>query len=134
MYRYDEFDAAFVKERTAQFTDQVMRRVRGEINEDQFRPLRLMNGLYLQLHAYMLRIAVPYGTMNSKQLRMLARPQELRGLVAELREHNVALILADVSDDVKARLSRYGFVELVGEDASYEGLGDVLRGAPEAGG
>jgi sulfite reductase (NADPH) hemoprotein beta-component len=72
MYRYDEFDAAFVKERTAQFTDQVMRRVRGEINEDQFRPLRLMNGLYLQLHAYMFRIAIPYGTLNSRQLRKLA--------------------------------------------------------------
>ena len=72
MYRYDEFDAAFVQERTAQFTDQVMRRVRGEINEDQFRPLRLMNGLYLQLHAYMFRIAIPYGTLRSKQLRKLA--------------------------------------------------------------
>lgn len=72
MYRYDEFDAAFVKERTSQFSDQVRRRISGELSEDQFRPLRLMNGLYLQLHAYMLRIAVPYGTMNPKQLRMLA--------------------------------------------------------------
>ncbi|RYE08804.1 MAG: nitrite/sulfite reductase [Hyphomicrobiales bacterium] len=71
MYRYDEFDAAFVRERTAQFRDQVNRRLSGEINEDQFRPLRLMNGLYLQLHAYMLRVAVPYGTMSSRQLRML---------------------------------------------------------------
>jgi sulfite reductase (NADPH) hemoprotein beta-component len=61
-----------VKERTAQFSDQVARRLSGELNEDQFRPLRLMNGLYLQLHAYMLRIAVPYGTMNSRQMRMLA--------------------------------------------------------------
>ncbi len=72
MYRYDEFDAAFVRERTAQFRDQVNRRLAGEINEDQFRPLRLMNGLYLQLHAYMLRIAVPYGTLASRQMRMLA--------------------------------------------------------------
>jgi sulfite reductase (NADPH) hemoprotein beta-component len=72
MYRYDEFDAAFVRERTAQFSDQVNRRLAGEINEDQFRPLRLMNGLYQQLHAYMLRIAVPYGTLASRQLRMLA--------------------------------------------------------------
>src|SRR5688572_31352473 len=72
MYRYDEFDAAFVRERTAQFSDQVRRRIAGELTEDQFRPLRLMNGLYLQLHAYMLRIAVPYGTLSSKQLRMLA--------------------------------------------------------------
>jgi sulfite reductase (NADPH) hemoprotein beta-component len=72
MYRYDEFDAAFVKERTAQFSDQVARRLTGELNEDQFRPLRLMNGLYLQLHAYMLRVAVPYGTMSSRQMRVLA--------------------------------------------------------------
>ena len=72
MYRYDEFDVAFVRERTSQFADQVRRRLAGELNEDQFRPLRLMNGLYLQLHAYMLRIAVPYGTLSSRQLRMLA--------------------------------------------------------------
>ena len=72
MYRYDEFDAAFVRERTAQFADQVNRRLSGEMNEDQFRPLRLMNGLYLQLHAYMLRVAVPYGTLDSRQMRMLA--------------------------------------------------------------
>ncbi|MDB5505448.1 MAG: Sulfite reductase hemoprotein beta-component [Devosia sp.] len=72
MYRYDEFDAAFVRERTSQFSDQVHRRIAGDLTEDQFRPLRLMNGLYLQLHAYMLRIAVPYGTLSSKQVRMLA--------------------------------------------------------------
>lgn len=72
MYRYDEFDAAFVRERTAQFSDQVKRRVAGELTEDQFRPLRLMNGLYLQLHAYMLRVAVPYGTLNSRQMHKLA--------------------------------------------------------------
>ena len=72
MYRYDEFDHEFVTARVAQFRDQVGRRVSGELTEDQFKPLRLMNGVYLQLHAYMLRVAVPYGTMNSKQLRMLA--------------------------------------------------------------
>ena len=72
MYRYDEFDAAFVRERTAQFRAQVARRLTGELSEDQFKPFRLMNGLYLQLHAYMLRIAVPYGTLAAKQLRMLA--------------------------------------------------------------
>jgi sulfite reductase (NADPH) hemoprotein beta-component len=71
MYRYDEFDTAFVSGRVAQFRDQVNRRLSGELNEDQFRPLRLMNGLYLQLHAYMLRVAVPYGTLRSKQVRML---------------------------------------------------------------
>jgi len=71
MYRYDEFDHDFVQARVAEFSDQVQRRLAGEITEDQFRPLRLMNGVYLQLHAYMLRIAVPYGTLSGKQLRML---------------------------------------------------------------
>jgi sulfite reductase (NADPH) hemoprotein beta-component len=72
MYRYDEFDAQFVAERVEQFAGQVERRLTGELSEDQFKPLRLMNGLYLQLHAYMLRIAVPYGTLSSKQMRKLA--------------------------------------------------------------
>ena len=72
MYRYDEFDARFVAERTEQFAGQVERRLTGELTEDQFKPLRLMNGLYLQLHAYMLRVAVPYGTLSSKQVRKLA--------------------------------------------------------------
>ena len=72
MYRYDEFDREFVNERVAQFRGQVERRVAGELTEEQFRPLRLMNGVYLQLHAYMLRVAIPYGTMNPEQLRMLA--------------------------------------------------------------
>ncbi|AUC09719.1 MULTISPECIES: nitrite/sulfite reductase [Agrobacterium] len=72
MYRYDEFDHAFVEGRVAQFRDQVERRLSGELAEDAFKPLRLMNGVYLQLHAYMLRVAIPYGTLNSKQMRMLA--------------------------------------------------------------
>jgi sulfite reductase (NADPH) hemoprotein beta-component len=72
MYRYDEFDARFVAERVAQFRAQVARRLSGELSEDQFKPLRLMNGLYLQLHAYMLRVAVPYGTLSAPQMRMLA--------------------------------------------------------------
>ena len=72
MYRYDEFDARFVAERVEQFAGQVERRLTGELTEDQFKPLRLMNGLYLQLHAYMLRVAVPYGTLSSKQVRKLA--------------------------------------------------------------
>jgi sulfite reductase (NADPH) hemoprotein beta-component len=72
MYRYDEFDAAFVAERVAQFKDQVARRLSGELTEEQFRPLRLQNGVYLQLHAYMLRIAIPYGTLSSRQMRKLA--------------------------------------------------------------
>src|ERR1700677_2750915 len=72
MYRYDEFDTAFVAERVSQFRDQVTRRLDGQLTEEQFRPLRLMNGVYLQLHAYMLRIAIPYGTLSSRQLRKLA--------------------------------------------------------------
>jgi sulfite reductase (NADPH) hemoprotein beta-component len=72
MYRYDEFDHAFVKGRVEQFRDQVERRLSGELAEDAFKPLRLMNGVYLQLHAYMLRVAIPYGTLNSRQMRMLA--------------------------------------------------------------
>jgi sulfite reductase (NADPH) hemoprotein beta-component len=72
MYRYDEFDHAFVAERTAQFRDQVARRLKGELTEEEFRPLRLMNGLYLQLHAYMLRVAIPYGTLAARQMRKLA--------------------------------------------------------------
>ena len=72
MYRYDEFDAAFVAERTRQFRHQVDRRLSGALTEDQFKPLRLMNGLYLQLHAYMLRVAIPYGTLAGRQLRKLA--------------------------------------------------------------
>jgi sulfite reductase (NADPH) hemoprotein beta-component len=72
MYRYDEFDTEFVQERVAQFRGQVDRRLSGELTEDQFKPLRLMNGVYLQLHAYMLRIAIPYGTLSSAQMRMLA--------------------------------------------------------------
>jgi len=72
MYRYDEFDHTLVKERVAQFRGQVERRLAGEITEDQFKPLRLMNGVYLQLHAYMLRVAVPYGTLSGTQMHMLA--------------------------------------------------------------
>jgi sulfite reductase (NADPH) hemoprotein beta-component len=72
MYRYDEIDAAMLADRTAEFTAQVERRLKGELTEDQFKPLRLMNGLYLQLHAYMLRIAIPYGSLTGKKLRRLA--------------------------------------------------------------
>ncbi len=72
MYHYDDFDAAFVAARVEQFRDQVARRLSGELTEEQFRPHRLMNGLYLQLHSYMLRIAVPYGVLNSRQMRKLA--------------------------------------------------------------
>src|SRR5579864_7474575 len=72
MYVYDAFDRTLVAERVAEFRDQVARRLSGELTEDEFKPLRLMNGIYLQLHAYMLRISIPYGTLSSQQLRMLA--------------------------------------------------------------
>ncbi len=72
MYQYDQYDQTIVDERVAQFRDQVARRLSGEISEDEFKPLRLQNGLYMQLHAYMLRVAIPYGLLSSKQLRKLA--------------------------------------------------------------
>jgi sulfite reductase (NADPH) hemoprotein beta-component len=72
MYRYDAYDQAIVDTRVEEFRDQVRRRIAGEMTDDQFKPLRLKNGLYLQLHAYMLRVAVPYGTLNSRQMRTLA--------------------------------------------------------------
>ena len=72
MYSYSEFDANFLAERNAQFRAQVARRIDGSLTEDEFKPLRLMNGLYLQLHAYMLRVAIPYGTLNSRQMHKLA--------------------------------------------------------------
>ena len=72
MYLYDDFDERLVLERVDEFRDQVKRRLAGELTEEEFKPLRLMNGVYLQLHAYMLRIAIPYGTLSSRQLRMLA--------------------------------------------------------------
>jgi sulfite reductase (NADPH) hemoprotein beta-component len=71
MYQYDQYDQKMVDARVEEFRDQVNRRIAGDLTEDQFKPLRLMNGLYLQLHAYMLRVAVPYGTLSSKQMRML---------------------------------------------------------------
>ncbi|MCX9147098.1 nitrite/sulfite reductase [Erythrobacter sp. WG] len=72
MYRYDQYDQAMVDARVAEFRDQARRRLEGKLTEDQFKPLRLMNGLYLQLHAYMLRVAIPYGTLDSRQLEKLA--------------------------------------------------------------
>ena len=72
MYDYSDFDRAFVRERVAEFRDQVERRISGSLTEAEFLPLRLRNGLYLQLHAYMLRIAIPYGTLNGRKLRQLA--------------------------------------------------------------
>ncbi|HVJ01411.1 MAG TPA: nitrite/sulfite reductase, partial [Sphingomonas sp.] len=72
MYRYDQYDQAIVDARVEEFRDQTARRIAGAMNDDQFKPLRLKNGLYLQLHAYMLRVAIPYGTLDSRQMRKLA--------------------------------------------------------------
>ncbi|MAY88384.1 MAG: sulfite reductase [Pseudooceanicola sp.] len=72
MYQYNDFDTEFLAQRNAQFRAQVERRIDGSLTEDEFKPLRLMNGVYLQLHAYMLRVAIPYGTLNSAQMRQLA--------------------------------------------------------------
>tara|TARA_R110002110_G_scaffold415612_7_gene652347 strand:+ start:153103 stop:154758 length:1656 start_codon:yes stop_codon:yes gene_type:complete len=72
MYIYDEIDQTMVDQRVNQFRDQVRRRIAGELSEDEFKPLRLMNGVYLQLHAYMLRVAIPYGTLSAEQMRKLA--------------------------------------------------------------
>ncbi len=71
MYRYDSYDQSIVDARVEEFRDQVQRRLAGALTEDEFKPLRLMNGLYLQLHAYMLRVAIPYGTLSAPQLRKL---------------------------------------------------------------
>ena len=73
MYKYSDFDEGFIRSRVAQFSQQVARRIDGSLTEEEFRPLRLMNGLYLQLHAYMLRVAIPYGTLNGRQMRALAQ-------------------------------------------------------------
>ena len=72
MYQYDAYDQALVDERVAQYRGQVQRYLAGELSDDEFRPLRLMNGLYLQRHAPMLRVAIPYGLLSSRQLRTLA--------------------------------------------------------------
>ena len=72
MYRYDEFDKKIVINRVAQFKEQIQRRIKGDLTEEEFKPLRLMNGLYLQLHAYMLRVAIPYGELSHIQLQQLA--------------------------------------------------------------
>src|SRR6266567_4530777 len=72
MYKYDQYDQAIVDARVEEFRDQTRRRIAGHLTDDQFKPLRLKNGLYLQLHAYMLRVAIPYGTLDSRQMRKLA--------------------------------------------------------------
>jgi len=112
MYRYDEFDHDFVQARVAEFSDQVQRRLSGEITEDQFRPLRLMNGVYLQLHAYMLRIAVPYGTLNGKQLRMLGHIQLRLVDLVGLKGEQFELLLAQRVAGAEFAQASLGFGQL----------------------
>src|ERR1700736_1977834 len=112
MYIYDEFDRTLVAERVAEFRGQVARRLSGELTEDEFKPLRLMNGVYLQLHAYMLRIAIPYGTLSSAQLRMLAHVARSydRGYGHFTTRQNIQFNWIKLKDlpDVMADLARAG--------------------------
>jgi sulfite reductase (NADPH) hemoprotein beta-component len=112
MYVYDEFDRTLVAERVAEFRGQVARRLSGELTEDEFKPLRLMNGVYLQLHAYMLRIAIPYGTLSSAQLRMLAHVARSydRGYGHFTTRQNIQFHWIKLKDlpDVMADLARAG--------------------------
>jgi sulfite reductase (NADPH) hemoprotein beta-component len=100
MYVYDDFDHQFVAARVAQFRDQVARRLAGDLTEEQFRPLRLMNGVYLQLHSYMLRVAIPYGTLSSRQLRALARIARVydKGYGHFTTRQNIQLLWAALKD------------------------------------
>jgi sulfite reductase (NADPH) hemoprotein beta-component len=112
MYVYDEFDRTLVAERVTEFRGQVARRISGELTEEEFKPLRLMNGVYLQLHAYMLRIAIPYGTLSSAQLRMLAHVGRAydRGYGHFTTRQNIQYHWIKLKDlpDVMADLARAG--------------------------
>ena len=113
MYRYSDWDEAFVRARVAEFSDQVERRLTGALSEDEFRPLRLMNGLYLQLHAYMLRVAVPYGTLSARQMRALAEISEKwdRGYGHFTTRQNIQFNWPKL-EDVPAILSALADVEM----------------------
>lgn len=113
MYRYSDWDEAFVRARVAEFSDQVARRLSGALSEDEFRPLRLMNGLYLQLHAYMLRVAVPYGTLSARQMRALAEISETwdRGYGHFTTRQNIQFNWPKL-EDVPAILSALADVEM----------------------
>ena len=112
MYTHDEFDRTIIAERTVQFRDQVARRLSGDLSEDEFRPLRLMNGVYLEMHAYMLRIAIPYGTLSSTQLRAIAHVARVydRGYGHFTTRQNLQLNWVKLSEqpDAIAELSKAG--------------------------
>jgi sulfite reductase (NADPH) hemoprotein beta-component len=112
MYRYDELDQTFIHQRVAQFRDQVRRRLAGELTEDEFKPLRLLNGLYLQLHAYMLRVAIPYGVLSARQVRALAHVARKydRGYGHFTTRQNIQFnwIKLDEAPDALADLAEFG--------------------------
>ena len=138
MYKYDQYDQAMVDARVEEFRDQARRRLEGKLTEDQFKPLRLMNGLYLQLHAYMLRVAIPYGTLDSRQMHALADIADKydRGYghftTRQNLQHNwIKLadapdILAELSKHpVKTRLSLSGSI-IVARDIAHAKLKERL--------
>ena len=111
MYRYDHYDKVIIQERVAQFRDQVKRRLEGKITENEFKPLRLQNGLYMQLHAYMLRVAIPYGLLSSEQLRKLAGEATLKlnmqrpiSEIGELELNKRARWALNLEDDFGSRI------------------------------
>src|SRR6185369_15908186 len=95
MYAYDEIDRTLVNERVSEFRDQVKRRLSGELTEDEFKMLRLQNGVYLQLHAYMFRVAIPYGTLASRQLRQLAHVAEVGIHAMQTSGNNMRNVTSD---------------------------------------
>src|SRR5260370_4747182 len=111
-YGYDQVDLAFLNDRAAQFRDQVARRLSGDLSEDEFKPLRLMNGLYLQLHAYMLRVAIPYGVLSTAPLRRLAKIARIydRGYGHFTPRQNIQFnsIKLEEAPDILARLAGRG--------------------------
>jgi sulfite reductase (NADPH) hemoprotein beta-component len=111
-YGYQQVDLAFLNDRAAQFGDQVARRLSGDLSEDEFKPLRLMNGLYLQLHAYMLRVAIPYGVLSAAQLRRLAKIARIydRGYGHFTTRQNIQFnwIKLEEAPDILAELAEVG--------------------------
>ena len=123
MYAYDEIDRTLINERVSEFRDQVKRRLSGELTEDEFKMLRLQNGVYLQLHAYMFRIAIPYGTLSSKQLRRLAHVARRydRGYGHFTTRQNIQfnwIKLAELPDLV-ARIERGPAVLIIGDVVAH---------------
>ena len=131
MYAYDELDRTLINERVSEFRDQVKRRLSGELTEDEFKMLRLQNGVYLQLHAYMFRVAIPYGTLSSKQLRALAQNDGVIGLsfvpdfIASPGSEATLERLLDHADHV----ATVAGIDTVGIGSDFDGGGTLLPDA-----